>query len=77
MTDKIVNILDDLVEMVGRVADSLETLVFLKNFEFDLESRNDYSSWTVKKLKEELMIHGMPTYGLKADLIERLEEEFE
>jgi len=77
MTDKIVNILDDLVEMVGRVADSLETLVFLKNFEFDLESRNDYSSWTVKELKEELMIHGMPTYGLKADLIERLEEEFE
>lgn len=77
MTEKIVNILDDLVEMVGRVADSLETLVFLKNFEFDLESRNDYSSWTVKELKEELMIHGMPTYGLKADLIERLEEEFE
>ena len=77
MTDKIVNILDDLVEMVGRVADSLETLVFLKNFEFDLESRNDYSSWTVKELKEELIIHGMPTYGLKADLIERLEEEFE
>ena len=77
MTDKIVNILDDLVEIVGRVADSLETLVFLKNFEFDLESRNDYSSWTVKELKEELMIHGMPTYGLKADLIERLEEEFE
>ena len=77
MTDKIVNILDDLVEMVGRVADSLETLVFLKNFEFDLESRDDYSSWTVKELKEELMIHGMPTYGLKADLIERLEEEFE
>ena len=77
MTDKIVNILDDLVEMVGRVADSLETLVFLKNFEFDLENRNDYSSWTVKELKEELMIHGMPTYGLKADLIERLEEEFE
>ena len=62
---------------MGRVADSLETLVFLKNFEFDLESRNDYSSWTVKELKEELMIHGMPTYGLKADLIERLEEEFE
>ena len=77
MTDKIVNILDDLVEMVCRVAESLETLVFLKNFEFDLESRNDYSSWTVKELKEELMIHGMPTYGLKADLIERLEEEFE
>ena len=77
MTEKIVNILDDLVEMVGRVADSLETLVFLKNFEFDLESRDDYSSWTVKELKEELMIHGMPTYGLKADLIERLEEEFE
>ena len=77
MTDKIVNILDDLVEMVGRVADSLETLVFLKNFEFDLENRNDYSSWTVKELKEELMIHGMPTYGLKTDLIERLEEEFE
>jgi hypothetical protein len=77
MTEKIVTILDDLVEMVGRVADSLETLVFLKNFEFDLESRNDYSSWTVKELKEELMIHGMPTYGLKADLIERLEEEFE
>lgn len=77
MTDKIVNILDDLVEMVGRVADSLETLVFLKNFEFDLESKNDYSSWTVKELKEELIIHGMPTYGLKADLIERLEEEFE
>ena len=77
MTDKIVNILDDLVEMVGRVADSLETLVFLKNFEFDLESKSDYSSWTVKELKEELMIHGMPTYGLKADLIERLEEEFE
>ena len=77
MTEKIVNILDDLVEMVGRVADSLETLVFLKNFEFDLDSKNDYSSWTVKELKEELMIHGMPTYGLKADLIERLEEEFE
>ena len=77
MIEKIVNILDDLVEMVGRVADSLETLVFLKNFEFDLDSKNDYSSWTVKELKEELMIHGMPTYGLKADLIERLEEEFE
>ena len=77
MTEKIVNILDDLVEMVGRVADSLETLVFLKNIEFDLESKNDYSSWTVKELKEELMIHGMPTYGLKADLIERLEVEFE
>ena len=80
MTDKIVNILDDLVEMVSRVADSLENLVFLKNienFEFGLESRNDYSFWTVKELKEELMIHGMPTYGLKADLIERLEEEFE
>jgi hypothetical protein len=77
MTEKIVNILDDLVEMVGRVADSLETLVFLKNIEFDLESKNDYSSWTVKELKKELIIHGMPTYGLKADLIERLEEEFE
>ena len=77
MTEKIVNILDDLVEMVGRVADSLETLVFLKNIEFDLESKNDYSSWTVKELKRELGFHGMPTYGLKADLIERLDEEFE
>ena len=71
------NILDDLVEMVGRVADSLENLVFLKNYEFDLENKVDYSSWTVKELKKELGFHGMPTYGLKADLIERLEEEFE
>ena len=39
MTEKIENILDDLVEMVGRVADSLENLVFLKNFEFDLENK--------------------------------------
>ena len=77
MTEKIVNILDDLVEMVGRVADSLETLVFLKNIEFDLESKNDYSSWTVKELKRELMSHGKSTYGLKADLIERLEEDLE
>ena len=76
MTEKIENILDDLVEMVGRVADSLENLVFLKNYEFDLDNEIDYSSWTVKELKKELMSHGMPTYGLKADLIERLEEEF-
>ena len=77
MTEKIVNILDDLVEMVGRVADSLENLVFLKNYEFDLENKVDYSSWTVKELKKELGFHGMPTYGLKADLIARLEGEFE
>ena len=77
MTDKIVNILDDLVEMVGRVADSLESLVFLKNYEFDLENAIDYSSWTVKELKRELALHGLPTYGVKAELIERMEEEFE
>ena len=77
MTEKIVNILDDLVEMVGRVADSLENLVFLKNYEFDLESKNDYSSWTVKELKRELGLHGLPTYGVKAELIERIEEAFE
>ena len=77
MTGKIVNILDDLVEMVGRVADSLENLVFLKNFEFDLENKVDYSSWTVKELKRELGLHGLPTYGVKAELIERMEEEFE
>ena len=77
MTEKIVNILDDLVEMVGRAADSLENLVFLKNFELDLENKIDYSSWTVKELKRELAFHGLPTYGVKAELIERMEEEFE
>ena len=77
MTDKIVNILDDLVEMVGRAADSLENLVFLKNFELDLDNTIDYSSWTVKELKRELAFHGLPTYGVKAELIERMEEEFE
>ena len=49
MTEKIENILDDLVVMVGRVADSLENLVFLKNFELDLDNTIDYSSWTVKE----------------------------
>ena len=77
MTGKIVNILDDLVEMVGRVADSLENLVFLKNYEFDLDNEIDYSSWTVKELKRELGFHGLPTYGVKAELIERIEEAFE
>ena len=77
MTEKIENILDDLVEMVGRVADSLENLVFLKNYEFDLENEVDYSSWTVKELKRELGFHGLPTYGVKAELIERIEEAFE
>jgi hypothetical protein len=77
MTEKIENILDDLVEMVGRVADSLENLVFLKNYEFDLDNEIDYSSWTVKELKRELGFHGLPTYGVKAELIERIEEAFE
>ncbi len=77
MTEKIENILDDLVEMVGRVADSLENLVFLKNFEFDLDNEIDYSSWTVKELKRELGFHGLPTYGVKAELIERIENAFE
>ena len=77
MTEKIENILDDLVEMVGRVADSLENLVFLKNYEFDLENEVDYSSWTVKELKRELGFHGLPTYGVKAELIERIEDAFE
>ena len=77
MTEMIVNILDDLVEMVGRVADSLENLVFLKNFELDLDNTIDYSSWTVKELKRELGFHGLPTYGVKAELIERIEEAFE
>ena len=77
MTEKIENILDDLVEMVGRVADSLENLVFLKNYEFDLENTIDYSSWTVKELKRGLALHGLPTYGVKAELIERMEDEFE
>ncbi len=77
MTEKIVNILDDLVEMVGRVADSLENLVFLKNYEFDLENEIDYSSWTVKALKRELELYGLPTYGVKAELVKRIEEELE
>jgi|TARA_Y100000741_G_C17828224_1_gene385245 hypothetical protein len=77
MTEKIENILDDLVEMVGRVADSLENLVFLKNYEFDLDNEIDYSSWTVKELKRELGFHGLPTYGVKAELIERIENAFE
>ena len=77
MTEMLVNLLDDLVEMVGRVADSLENLVFLKNFELDLDNTIDYSSWTVKELKRELALHGLPTYGVKAELIERMEEEFE
>ena len=77
MTEKIENILDDLVEMVGRVADSLENLVFLKNYEFDLENEIDYSSWTVKALKRELEFHGLPTYGVKAELVKRIEEELE
>jgi hypothetical protein len=77
MTEKIENILDDLVEMVGRVADSLENLVFLKNYEFDLDNEIDYSSWTVKELKRELGFHGLPTYGVKAELIERIEDAFE
>ncbi len=77
MTEKIENILDDLVEMVGRVADSLENLVFLKNYEFDLDNEIDYRSWTVKELKRELGFHGLPTYGVKAELIERIENAFE
>ena len=40
------------------------------------EEEFNFSTWTVKELKDELRPMGLPLSGKKADLVKRLEKEF-
>lgn len=72
MNNNIDKSLKELTATATRIADALENIAALKELEAGLDDDEDYETWTVEELKEELHDLELPTSGTKGELVDRL-----